>query len=103
MRPQVTSPSHSQDSTAAFHSRSGVTPLSFTLWHTNAISFESQFVRFHFVPSHMWSHLIVLHNAFINLRTIKCASFEGWKSICILSQISLLYACSKFPSYLSAC
>ena len=85
MCPRATSPGRSQDSTAAFHSWSGVTPLSFTLWHTNAISSKSQFIRFHFVPSHAWSHLIVLHDAFINLRTIKCASFEGRKSICILS------------------
>jgi len=57
----------------------------------------------HSLSSHAWSHLIVLHNTFINLRTIKCTSFEGWKSICILSQSSLLCACSKFPSHLSAC
>ena len=57
----------------------------------------------HSLSSHVWSHLIVLHDAFINLRMIKCASFEGQKSICILSQSSLLCACSKFPSHLSTC
>src|SRR6266581_4649017 len=38
-RPRATSPGRSQDSTAAFRSRSGVTPQIPTLWHPDAISF----------------------------------------------------------------
>ncbi len=103
MCPWVTSSSHSQ---AIMLLVGGYTPNSyFVASQLDPTPFPSSLNSYdcHSLLSHAWSHLIVLHNTFINLRTIKCTSFEGWKSICILSQISLLCACSKFPSYLSAC